>query len=135
MPVSSTNFLVNHLYGILIRAIARGDLGALTPLFGKRSSKIESFTSLIRLFCIYLALFNIIIPKHFQPCFTQHIFTQILNFLSMHIQNFFWGGGFKGTNLVMPSLCIHVCIKVPNTRHLKLKSLQGPKADPRPQPT
>ena len=80
---------------------------------GKRSSKIDPFTPLIlRIFCIYLTLFNIIIPKIFQPHFAWHNFIPLLDFLFMHIQNFCWG--LQGNK--------------------KSKSFQGPKAGPGPQP-
>ena len=78
---------------IQCRAVARGAWGALTPLLEKRSSKIDPFTLLIlRIFCIFLTLFNIIIPKIFQPHFAWYNFiSQLFDFLFMHIQNFCWG--------------------------------------------
>ena len=81
------------------RAIA-GGLEGPGPPFGEKVQQIHPFTPLILriflLFCIYLTLFNIIIPKNFQPFFTQHNFIPLLPFLSMHIQKFCWGlQGYK----------------------------------------
>ena len=55
-----------------------------------------AFTPLIlRIFCNFLTLFNIIIPKIFQPHFAQHNFISKFDFLFMHIQTF--ARGFKST--------------------------------------
>ena len=66
---------------------------ALSPLLGKRSSKMDPFTPPNFednfIICIYLTLFNMTIPKNFQPRFTRHNFIPLLDFLSMQIQNFF----------------------------------------------
>ena len=80
----SCNNLIRHW-----RAIAEGGPGALAPLLQKKFSKIDPFTPLIlRIFCIFLTLFNIIIPQIFQPSFARHNFISQLDFLFMHIQNF-----------------------------------------------
>ena len=93
-----------------IRAVARGS-GGPGPPFGEKVQQnrplyTPNFEDIL-LFCIYLTLFNIIILKNFHPHFTQHNFIPLLDFLSVHIQNF----GFKGTNLVIPCLCKHENIK------------------------
>ena len=55
------------------------------PLLRKRSSKIDHFTPLILLCLILLS------HKKFHPLFAPQNFLPLLNFLSMHFQNFCWG--------------------------------------------
>ena len=91
-----------------LRAVARGGAqGPWPPLLGKRSSKIDPFTPLIlRIFCIFLTLFNISIPKFFN--LTSLGIILYPNFLiSCSCISKTFDGGFKGTNLVIPCLCIH----------------------------
>ena len=78
-----------------VLVVSPGSANAFTPLILR----------IYLLFCIYLTLFNIIIPKIFKPYFTLHNFVPLLNFLFMHIQKFCWE--LKGTNLVIPCLCMH----------------------------
>ena len=62
----------------------------------------------ILIICIYLTLSNIIIPKNFQRRFTLHNLIPLLDFLSMHIQNFCWGlQGHKSCHLLFVHMSCH----------------------------
>ena len=89
--------------------------GGPAPLLGKRSSKTPFYTPNLEDILYFVTLFNIIIPKNFQPHFAWHNFMNQFDFLFMISKSF--AGGFKSTNLVIPCLCIHentkcfICIK------------------------
>ena len=115
IPLGTINFIkffslvfsVNtRCHYILEQGHSQGAWVALAPLLGKRSSKMDHLTPLILgiflLFCIYLTLLS---PKIFSltslGIILYHYFTSCPCIFKI------FAGGFKGTNLVIPSLCIH----------------------------
>ena len=96
----------NFIFSMIVQGHSQGGLGALASLLGKRSNKIDPFTPLISriflLFCIYLTLFNIIIPKNFCLTLLGIILYHYLITCPCIFKTFAWS--FKDTNMVIPYL-------------------------------
>ena len=84
------------------RAIAWGPRRPWPP-FGEKVQQNRPFYSPnFEDILYFLTLFNITIPRIFQPHFTWHNFISQLTCSCISI-----AGGSKNTNLVIPCLCIH----------------------------